>query len=163
MILSPTQKLPLQSILQRFIVQRRKRLCLEIFSEPACWSMLLFRNALIMMALTNKRQKSFWNRIFLSAHICHPSKSVIGFPIWVSGESERNERNKIGQQRLARSYLDFNLRSGTRSAPESSSFRSLYLVFFLFFLFYLKEGGAHPRPSAWKRIAYMYASMRVNI
>lgn len=120
--------------------------------------MLLFRNALIMMALTNKRQKSFRNRIFLSAHICHPSKSVIGFPVRVSGEPERNERNKIGQQRLARSYLDFNLRSGTRSAPESSSLGHCILSFFCFFFVLFKRGRrASPPECVEENCIYMHA------
>lgn len=79
--------------------------------------------------------KSFRNRIFLSVHICHPSKSVIGFRSGCPVSPKKNEKNNAGKQRLARSYLDFNLRS--RSAPESSSLGHYIFFFSLFFFCFI--------------------------
>jgi len=77
---------------------RRKRICRKFFSiypsDVEKNERLLFLWTLSpWTSLSEQTSKSFRNRIFLSAHICHPSESVIGFPIRMSSEPERNEKN----------------------------------------------------------------------
>lgn len=78
---------------------RRKRICLGNFSQhPSDVVPCSFHEKTLSSwaSLNEQASKSLRNRIFLSVHICHPSESVIGFPVrivqWPRKKWEKQHR-----------------------------------------------------------------------
>lgn len=131
---------------------RRKRICLGNFfstSERCCTLLFSWENALIVSEPQRTSIKITSKSDFLiSTHLSPFRKRhrISGLDCPVTPKEMR--KTTPGNQRLTWSYLDFNLRSGTRSAPESSSlghciFFSFFFVFF--FSFYKRVARIPPK------------------